>query len=95
MPHVPRVAPSALGHDLTRAEILAAYAKPLHSWDLGDGLTMVLGHHGAAVILERARTNGNAPPENDDNDDNGEMVIIHATRAWQKFVPDGASPLEP
>jgi hypothetical protein len=48
----PIVAPSAFKHGLAEAEILHAYRNPIRVWDLGDGLTLVIGASTAAILLE-------------------------------------------
>ncbi len=45
------IAPSALKHGLSEAEVLHAYRNPIRVWDLGDGFTMI-GANAAAIILE-------------------------------------------
>lgn len=48
----PIIAQSALKHGLSEDEILHAYRNPIRAWDLGDGLTMIIGANRAALVLE-------------------------------------------
>lgn len=54
----PIVAPSALKHGLGEADILHAYRNPVRVWDLGDGLTMIVGPSQAATFLEVGYVDG-------------------------------------
>jgi hypothetical protein len=71
----PIIAQSALKHGLTEEEILHAYRNPIRAWNLGDGLTMIIGANQAALILEVGYVQGTTA-----------VVIIHAMRAREKFL---------
>jgi hypothetical protein len=73
--HDPIIAPSALTHGLTRDEILHAYRNPIRIWDLGDGLTMMIGPNRAAILLEVGYIDGDLA-----------AVIVHAMIAREKFM---------
>jgi hypothetical protein len=60
---------------LDEEDILHAYRNPLRIWDLGDGLTMMVGPTAAATILEIGYVEGDTA-----------VVIIHAMRAREKFL---------
>lgn len=71
----PIIAASALKHGLGEDEILHAYRHPVRVWDLGDGLTMIVGPNQAAIFLEVGYIDG------DQTD-----VIVHAMKAREKFL---------
>jgi hypothetical protein len=71
----PIIAPHALKHGLGEEEILHAYRNPVRIWDLGDGLTMLVGPNQAAVFLEVGYVDGDTA-----------VVIVHAMRAREKFL---------
>jgi hypothetical protein len=71
----PIIAPSALKHGLGEEEILHAYRNPVRIWDLGDGLTMMIGPNAAAIFLEVGYIDGETA-----------VVIVHAMRAREKFL---------
>lgn len=71
----PIIAPSAFKHGLSEDEILHAYRNPIRVWDLGDGLTMMIGANAAAIILEIGYIQGDVA-----------VVIVHAMRAREKFL---------
>ena len=71
----PVIAPSALRHGLDEHDILHAYRNPLRVWDLGDGLTMMIGPNRAAIILEVGYVEGEEA-----------VVIVHAMPAREKFL---------
>jgi hypothetical protein len=71
----PIIAPSALKHGLGEEEILHAYRNPVRVWDLGDGLTMIVGPNQAAIFLEVGYVDGDTA-----------VVIVHAMRAREKFL---------
>jgi predicted O-methyltransferase YrrM len=71
----PIIAPSAFKHGLSEDEILHAYRNPIRVWDLGDGLTMMIGANAAAIILEIGYIQGHVA-----------VVIVHAMRAREKFL---------
>lgn len=71
----PIIAQSALKHGLSEDEILHAYRNPIRAWDLGDGLTMIIGANRAALVLEVGYIQGTAA-----------VVIVHAMRARDKFL---------
>jgi hypothetical protein len=71
----PIIAPSALKHGLNEEEILHAYRNPVRVWDLGDGLTMIVGPNQAAIFLEIGYVEGDTA-----------VVIVHAMRARDKFL---------
>ncbi len=48
----PIVAPSARKHGIGEDDIVHASRNPIRVWDLGGGLTMMLGATAAATILE-------------------------------------------
>ena len=75
MQHDPIIAPSALTHGLTREEILHAYRNPIRIWDLGDGLTMMIGPNRAAILLEVGYVDGDFA-----------AVIVHAMIARENFM---------
>jgi hypothetical protein len=71
----PIIASSALKHGLNEEEILHAYRNPVRVWDLGDGLTMIVGPNQAAIFLEIGYVDGDTA-----------VVIVHAMRAREKFL---------
>jgi hypothetical protein len=71
----PLIAPSALKHGLSEQEIRHAYRNPVPIWDLGDGLTMIVGPNAAATFLEVGYVEGDTA-----------VVIVHAMRARAKFL---------
>ncbi len=71
----PIIAQSALKHGLSEDEILHAYRNPIRTWDLGDGLTMIIGANRAALVLEVGYIQGTTA-----------VVIVHAMRARDKFL---------
>jgi hypothetical protein len=71
----PIIAPSAFKHGLSEDEILHAYRNPIRVWDLGDGLTMMIGANAAAIILEIGYIQGDVA-----------VVVVHAMRAREKFL---------
>ncbi len=71
----PIIAQSALKHGLSEDEILHAYRNPIRAWDLGDGLTMIIGANRAALVLEVGYIQGTTA-----------VVIVHAMRARDKFL---------
>lgn len=71
----PIIASSALKHGLSEEEILHAYRNPVRVWDLGDGLTMIVGPNQAAIFLEVGYVDGDTA-----------VVIVHAMRAREKFL---------
>lgn len=71
----PIIAPSAFKHGVGEDEILHAYRNPIRVWDLGDGLTMMIGANAAAIILEIGYIQGDVA-----------VVIVHAMRAREKFL---------
>ena len=50
-----RSSPRAIEHGLSEDELLHAYRNPIRAWDLGPGLTMVIGANQAALALEAVR----------------------------------------
>jgi hypothetical protein len=52
------LAPSALKHGLSEEEIPHANRNPVRVWDLGDGLTMIVGSNQAAIFLEVGDVDG-------------------------------------
>lgn len=75
MSNEPILSPSAYRHGLTREDILHAYRNPIRAWDLGDGLTMILGANRAALVLEVGYVEGDYA-----------VVIVHAMPAREKFL---------
>lgn len=71
----PIIAPSALKHGLDESEILHAYRNPVRIWDLGDGLTMIVGPNQSAIFLEVGYVDGDQA-----------HVIVHAMKAREKFL---------
>ena len=71
----PIIAPSAYKHGLARDDILHAYRNPIRAWDLGDGLTMIIGANRAALVLEVGYVEGDYS-----------VVIVHAMPARDKFL---------
>lgn len=71
----PIIVGSALKHGLDEDEILHAYRNPIRVWDLGDGFTMLIGAHRAAIVLEVGYVQGSTA-----------VVIVHAMRAREKFL---------
>ena len=71
----PIIAASALEHGLDADEILHAYRNPIRAWDMGDGVTMVIGANRAALILEVGYVQGSTA-----------VVIVHAMLAREKFL---------
>jgi len=71
----PIIANSAFKHGLGEEEILHAYRNPIRVWDLGDGLTMMIGANAAAIILEVGYVEGQSA-----------VVIVHAMPAREKFL---------
>ena len=71
----PVLARSALRHGLSEDEILHAYRNPIRAWDLGDGLTMLIGASTGTAILEVGFVQGETA-----------TVIVHAMRARPKFL---------
>ncbi|MHB8188228.1 MAG: hypothetical protein ACYDDU_19605 [Dermatophilaceae bacterium] len=56
-------------------DILHAYANPIRVFDLDEGFTMVIGANLAAIIYEIGVVDGVTT-----------SVIVHATRAREKFL---------
>jgi hypothetical protein len=71
----PIVADSALKHDLSREAILHAFRNPIRAYDLGDGLTMLIGPAPDAELLEVGVVGGTEGP-----------VVVHAMRARRRFL---------
>lgn len=71
----PIIAPSALKHGIDEQDILHAYRNPVRIWDLGDGLTMMVGPTGTAILIEVGYVEGERA-----------HVIVHAMRAREKFL---------
>ena len=71
----PIIAPSALKHGLVQEDILHAYRNPVRVWDLGEGMTMIIGPNRAAIILEVGYVEGDLA-----------VVIVHAMTAREKFL---------
>ncbi len=55
--------------------MLHAYRNPLRSFELEEGLTMVIGANSTAIIFEVGVIEGEPAP-----------VIVHAMRARKKFL---------
>ena len=64
-----------LKYDLVEDQILHAYRNPLRIWDVGDGLTMIIGPNAAAIFLEVGYVDGETA-----------VVIVHAMRAREKYL---------
>lgn len=75
MTDVPIIAPSALKHGLDEGDILHAYRNPVRVWDLGDGMTMIVGPNRAAIFVEVGYVDGEHA-----------NVIVHAMVARKKFL---------
>lgn len=73
----PIIAASACKHGVDADDILHAYRNPIRAWDLGEGLTMVIGANQAGVIFEIGYVEGDQT-----------VVIVHAMRARKKFLKD-------
>jgi hypothetical protein len=71
----PIIAASAYKHGVGADDILHAYRNPIRAWDLGEGLTMLIGANRAAVIFEIGYVEGDHA-----------VVIVHAMRARKKFL---------
>lgn len=71
----PIIAQSELKHGLSESDILHACRNPIRAWDLGNGLTMLIGTNHAAIILEVGYIQGSTA-----------TVIVHAMRAREKFL---------
>jgi hypothetical protein len=71
----PVVADRALKHGLTREAILHAFRNPIRAYDVGDGMTMLIGPAPNADLLEVGVVSGTEAP-----------VIVHAMRARQRFL---------
>lgn len=71
----PIIASSATKHGVCEQDILHAYRNPIRVWDLGEGLTMMIGANAAAIILEIGYINGVEA-----------IVIVHAMPARDKFL---------
>lgn len=52
-----------------------AYRHPIRAWGMDDGLTMLVGAHQAAIVLEVGYVQGDTA-----------IVIVHAMRAREKFL---------
>ncbi len=48
------IAPSALKHGLSEAEVLHAYRNPIRVWDLGDGLEIGYIQGDVVVVIVHA-----------------------------------------
>ncbi len=70
----PVIAPSARKHGASNEDILHAYANPIRVFELGDGLTMLIGGNAAAVLYEIGVVEGTT------------AVVVHAMRARDKFL---------
>jgi len=71
----PVIAPSARKHGVNDKDILHAYANPIRVFELGDGLTMLIGGSTAAVLYEIGVVEGTSA-----------AVVVHAMRAREKFL---------
>lgn len=69
------IASSARKHRIADDDMLHAFNQPLASWELGDGLTMLVGPARNAQLLEVGVVVGDAGP-----------VIVHAMPARSRFL---------
>lgn len=60
---------------MNEKEVRHAYRNPIRAWDLGDGVTMIVGANQAAIVLEVGYIQGSTT-----------VVIVHAMRARAKFL---------
>lgn len=75
MEMVPIIAESARKHGISDADMLHAYANPIRVYDVGAGMTMIIGANRAAIVLEVGVIDGEPMP-----------VIVHAMRARKRFL---------
>ena len=71
----PVIADSARKHGVSDEGILHPYANPIRIFELDDGFTMIIDANRAAIIYEIGVVDGELAP-----------VIVHATRAREKFL---------
>ncbi|MEJ7797852.1 MAG: hypothetical protein WKF42_05065 [Solirubrobacteraceae bacterium] len=71
----PVIAPGARKHGVSDEDILHVYANPIRVFELGDGLTMLIGGNAAAVLHEIGGVEATTA-----------VVVVHAMRARDKFL---------
>lgn len=71
----PLIVNSARKHGIPDDDMLHAFDHPVPSWELDDGLTMLIGPARDAQLLEVGAVVGDAGP-----------VIVHAKKARPRFL---------